>query len=220
MHFYGTRVFKKQKVLELSIFLFLLYKKLNKPFLLFIHRYDIDWKGNTCSPLNQLVSNTLLPYLICALIMFQMHFAEILLFMAKRPVYLTKWHAFKFILAATICYLFAFDEIRTYECTTILDMPTLISERILEWCNTEFSAGALAMYGVAAVVGYDDPAEVSKFKTFTTSTILYIAVAVVAAQLVFFRSFHLSLFCFFCFGMIYPALFGSRKILRGSKACW
>lgn len=162
--------------------------------------YDIDWKGNTCSSLNQLVSNTLLPYLICALIMFQMHFAEILLFMAKRPVYLTKWHAFKFILGATICYLFAFDEIRTYECTTILDMPTLISERILEWCNTEFSAGALAMYGVAAVVGYDDPAEVSKFKTFTTSTILYIAVAVVAAQLVFFRSFHLSLFCFFCFG--------------------
>lgn len=182
--------------------------------------YDVDVKGNTCSPLNQFISNTFLPTLICALIMFQFHFAEVLLFMANGPLILTKWHAFKFTLGLSLCYFFMFDEIRTYECTTILDMPTLISSGPLEWCNTEFSYTALAVYGASAVFGYDDPAELSKTKTLTTSLILCIAIAVVVAQIVFFRSFHLSPFCLFCFGMICPALFGPRKILRGSKSCW
>lgn len=182
--------------------------------------YDMEVRGNQCSQLNNFVSNTLLPFVICLMLFFQMHMGDVLCYMSGLPLSLNNWHAFKFFSLVALCYFIFWDEIATGECTTILEMPTLISNRILEWCNTEFSYKALAVYAYSAVVGYDDPAEPSRWITMTQTTILYIAVTVVVAQIVFFGSFHLSLLCLFCFGMCYPALFGTRKLLRSHKACW
>lgn len=180
--------------------------------------YDIDYAGNECSELNRTLSNQVMPLVVCALMMFQMLFSEILLFMANRRVYLTRWTAFKFVSGAFLCWFVMFDEVRSGRCTTIIDMPTMVSSRLLEWCDQEFSLKALAVYAYTAVVGYDDPAERSKLAALTTSPILFVALGVVLAQIVLFGSFHLSLLCFFCFGMFVPAVWGPRAIVR--TACW
>lgn len=182
--------------------------------------WDIDKNGNSCSEMNYFISNVLLPSVVCILIMFQMHFGELMLFFGGKTVHWTRWHTFKLFYGAGLCHFFLYDELNTGACTAIIDKPTMISSRLLEWCNQEFSYKAIFAYASSAVIGYDDPSEVSKTYALTQSTILYIAVSVILAQYVFFGSFHLSLFCFFCFGMIYPALFGPRKFVRSSKTLW
>lgn len=182
--------------------------------------YDMDSKGNVCSEMNFYISSHILPGIICLLLMFQMLFGQMILHFAGKKVYWNNWQVFKLTSGLAICWFMLYDEFSTSRCTVILDMPTMISSRLLEWCNQAFSYKALFAYGFTAVAGYDDPTEESKTKALTQSWIVYIAICVVLAQAFFFGSFHLSLFCFFCFGMIVPAIWGPRKIIRTCNTCW
>jgi len=164
--------------------------------------WDIDRNGNDCSAINKLLSDWLLPLLVCFLCLYQMMFAQCMLLLDGRRVELTRWVVFKFDLMVLLCYFVMFGAIRSGRCTTILSMETLVSSRLLEWCDQEFSLPAMAVYVCSAVVGYDDPVEPSKLYALTRSTPLIISICVVLAQVVLFRGLHLSLLCLFCFGMI------------------